>query len=198
MEIGVHKQSISELRANNKKLTFGIACLAFTLLLALLKIFFQSEIVIMQTPGMPNSSVIERTSMDKGAQRAIVSAVTSNLAQINPATAEYQKAFLQVFLSPSAYTKVSIEINAKVAKQVSERELGSHYFILKRYEYDQVLNRHFVIGDVHTVNAARDSAEAYVFEYPAHFENYRMWIDDVITYPGNRAHNSEWIESNKK
>jgi hypothetical protein len=136
--------------------------------------------------------------MDKGAQRATLSAVTSNIAQINPANAEYQKAFLQVFLAPAAYTKVSEEINAKVAKQISERELGSYYFVMQSYQYDPLLNRHFVLGDVHTVNAAKDSIQPYVFEYVAHVENYRLVIDDITTYIGERAHNSEWIEVNKK
>ena len=198
MEINARNHSISELRSRNKSLTLSLFFLSIALLLALLKVFFQSEIVIQETPGMPNNSVIERTSMDKGSQRAILSAVTSNLAQINPANAEYQKAFLQVFLAPEAFTKVSLEINAKVAKQASERELGSYYFIMHRYEYDPLLNRHFVIGDVHTVNAAKDSAQPYVFEYTMHVENYRMVIDEVTTYPGDRAHNSEWTEANKR
>ena len=198
MEINARNHSISELRSRNKSLTLSLFFLSIALLLALLKVFFQSEIVIQETPGMPNNSVIERTSMDKGSQRAILSAVTANLAQINPANAEYQKAFLQVFLAPEAFTKVSLEINAKVAKQASERELGSYYFIMHRYEYDPLLNRHFVIGDVHTVNAAKDSAQPYVFEYAMHVENYRMVIDEVTTYPGDRAHNSEWTEANKR
>ena len=198
MEINARNHSISELRSRNKSLTLSLFFLSIALLLALLKVFFQSEIVIQETPGMPNNSVIERTSMDKGSQRAILSAVTANLAQINPANAEYQKAFLQVFLAPEAFTKVSLEINAKVAKQASERELGSYYFIMHRYEYDPLLNRHFVIGDVHTVNAAKDSAQPYVFEYTMHVENYRMVIDEVTTYPGDRAHNSEWTEANKR
>ena len=198
MEINARNHSISELRSRNKSLTLSLFFLSIALLLALLKVFFQSEIVIQETPGMPSNSVIERTSMDKGSQRAILSAVTSNLAQINPANAEYQKAFLQVFLAPEAFTKVSLEINAKVAKQASERELGSYYFIMHRYEYDPLLNRHFVIGDVHTVNAAKDSAQPYVFEYAMHVENYRMVIDEVTTYPGDRAHNSEWTEANKR
>lgn len=198
MELNARNQSISELRSRNKTLTTGIVLLALALFFAVLKLFFQTEIVVLQTPGMPDNSVIERTAMDKGAQRATLSAVTSNLAQINPANAEYQKAFLQAYLAPVAFTKVSSEINAKVAKQSSERELGSYYFILHRYEYDPALNRHFVLGDVHTVNAAKDSAQPYVFEYITHIENYRMVIDDVITYTGDRAHNSEWIEANKK
>lgn len=198
MDINTRNQSITELRRRNKTLTTALTFISAALFLSLLKSFFQSEIIIQQTPGMPNNSVIERSTMDKGAQRATLSAVTSNIAQINPANAEYQKAFLQVFLAPAAYTKVSEEINAKVAKQISERELGSSYFVMQRYEYDPILNRHFVLGDVHTVNAAKDSAQAYVFEYIAHVENYRLVIDDITTYIGERAHNSEWIEANKK
>jgi hypothetical protein len=198
MEINARNLSIAELRSRNTILTYTVAVLALAVVFALLKIFLQTEIIISQVPGMPSNSVFERGTMDKGSQRAILVAVTSNLTQINPSTAEYQKVFLQTFLAPKAYTKIALEISAKVARQISERELGSYYFIFKSHEYDPKLNRHFVIGDVHTVNAAKDSAQPYTFEYSVHFENYRMVIDEINSYPGDRAHNSEWIESNQK
>ena len=56
----------------------------------------------------------------------------------------------------------------------------------------------FVYGDVHTVNAARDSAEPYVFEYQVHVENYRLVVDEVVSYAGERTHDSEWLKNNKR
>ena len=198
MEFSTRNQSVSELRAVNRKLTLSIVLLAVGLLLALLKLAFQSEIVVMQTPGMPDNAVIEKTALDKGTQKATLTALTAAIAQINPANATYQKEFVQAFLSPTAFTKVSREIDAQVARLTSQRELGSYYFVLHAYEYDPSLDRHFVTGEVHTVNAAHDTAEAYVFEYAVHVENYRMVVDDVTTYPGDKAHDSEWKQANKK
>lgn len=197
MEFHARNQSIAEVRSANTKLTWVLVAMALALLLAMIKLFLQSEIIINQTPGMPEHAVIERSTMDKGAQKATLSAVTSTIAQINPANAEYQKAFLQSFLAPAAYTKVSRDIDDRVAHMTEQRELGSFYFILKGYEYDPMLNRHFVWGDVHTVNAARDSAAAFTFEYVVHVENYRLVVDDVATYPGERPHDSEWIKAHK-
>jgi conjugal transfer pilus assembly protein TraE len=48
------------------------------------------------------------------------------------------------------------------------------------------------------VNAAKDSAEPYVYEYAIHIENYRLWVDDIKVYPGEKIHNSEWIKANSK
>lgn len=198
MEINKRNESMAELRDESKKKTWAIVGCVVVMLGMTFKMLSQTEIIIVQTPGMPANSIIERMSFDKGAQAATLNAITSNLAQINPANADYQKQFLQAYLSPRAYTKISSEIDLKVEKAKLERELGSSYFILKRYEYDPVINKHFVIGEQHTVNAAKDTAQDYVYEYDVHIENYRLWVDDVRTYQGDKAHNSEWIEANKK
>jgi conjugal transfer pilus assembly protein TraE len=136
--------------------------------------------------------------MDIGGQRALLVAVTSNLAQINPANAEYQKNFLQEFLSPQQYTRLSTEIDAKAKLLADQRELGSYYFVFRRHAYDQKIDRHFVLGEVHTVNAAKDTAEPWVFEYQMHVENYRPVIDDVTSYKGDKAHDSAWLEAQKR
>jgi conjugal transfer pilus assembly protein TraE len=175
----------------------SIAMLVLALIVLVLIVYSQSKIVVLQTPGMPSDAIIQKTSLDKGAQRAVLAAVTSNLAQVNPANIEYQKAFLQAFLAPAAYTKISSEIDTQSKRLLEQRELGSYYFVLKSWEYDTQLDRHFVLGDVHTVNAAKDTAQPYVFEYQMHVENYRPVIDDVKSYAGERAHNSEWMKSQK-
>jgi len=198
VELNARNESIAELRKNNQRLTWGVLALAIASLLLAYKLVLQSEIVHVQTPGMPANSIIARDSFDKGAQMATLNAITNNLASLNPANAEYQKKFLQLYFAPEAFTKLSNEIDMKVKKMVIERELGSSYFIVQRYEYDPALDRHFVLGQQHTVNAAKDTAEDYVFEYQIRIENYRLWVEDLKSYRGDRAHNSEWMKANKK
>ncbi len=191
-------EAVSELRTRNKHLTYatlGAVLISFGLMF---KLVSQSEIIIVQTPGMPANSIIERTSFDKNAQLATLNAITSNLASINPANAEYQKKFLELYFSPDSYTRLSHEIDLKVEKAKAERELGSSYFVLKRYIYDEQIDKHFIVGEQHTVNAAKDTAEPYVYEYAIHIENYRLWVDDIKAYPGEKIHNSEWIKANSK
>jgi hypothetical protein len=197
MKNDVRNQSLLEAARQIRWQQYTIAALGLAVLVLVLVVYSQSKIVVLQTPGMPNDTVIQKTSLDKGAQRAVLVAVTSNLVQVNPANIEYQKAFLQAFLAPAAYTKLSQEIDSQVKRLVDQRELGSYYFVFRSWEYDPKLDTHFVIGDVHTVNAAKDTAQPYVFEYKMHVENYRPVIDDVLSYEGDRAHNSVWKESQK-
>lgn len=198
MEIGHRTKSLAELKRDNRRQLGAIFWLSLSIAMLIGLLFSQSKIIILATPGMPADSVIQKTSLDKGAQRAVLAAVTNNLAQINPGNAEYQKAFLQAFLAPAVFTKVSSDIDFRVKKMSDERELGSYYFVLKEITYDPAIDKHFVIGDVHTVNAAKDTAAPHVFEYSMHVENYRPVIDSVTTYEGERAHNSEWIEGQKR
>lgn len=198
MDLDGRTKTVAELRSQNRMLLYVIATLGTALLFLAGKHFFQTEIVIQQTPGMPNNSVIEKTAMDKGAQRATLIAVTSAISQVNPSNAAYQKSFVQTYLAPAAYTRISKEIDAQVARLVSQRELGSYYFIFRAYEYDPALDKHFVLGEVHTVNAAKDTFENYVFEYSVHVENYRVVVDEITTYVGTQARNSEWKKANKK
>jgi hypothetical protein len=198
MDLPGRNQSVRELKSQNAKLIFAVLGLVVVLVLLSLKLAFQSEVVVEQTPGMPNNSVIEKTGMDKSSQKATLIALTSAIAQVNPSNAPYQKEFIQCFLSAAAYTRVSKNIDDEVAKLVDQHELGSHYFVFIAYEYDPVMDKHFVIGDVHTVNAAKDTSQRYVYEYPVHFENYRLWADDVLAYEGEKPHDTEWAKANKK
>jgi conjugal transfer pilus assembly protein TraE len=172
--------------------------LVAALLIALTCLFAQSKVLVMLIPGMPSGTEVRKSSMDIGGQRALLLAVTNNIAQVNPANAEYQKNFLQAFLSPQQYTRLSAEIDAKAKQLAEQRELGSYYFVFRRHEYDPKLDRHFVVGDVHTVNAAKDTAAPWVFEYQMHVENYRPVVDDVQTYQGDKAHNTGWQEAQKR
>ncbi len=198
MEMNQRNEAVSELRTRNKHLTYAVLGTVIISFGLMFKLVSQSEIIIVQTPGMPANSIIERTSFDKNAQLATLNAITSNLASINPANAEYQKKFLELYFAPDAYTRLSHEIDLKVEKAKAERELGSSYFVLKRYVYDEQIDKHFIVGEQHTVNAAKDSAEPYIYEYTIHIENYRLWVDDIKAYPGEKIHNSEWIKANSK
>jgi conjugal transfer pilus assembly protein TraE len=194
MDFNKRNESISELSAQNKKLGLTVLVLGGCLLLALVKMVMQSEILIVQTPGMPDNAYLERSYMDKASQEATLLTVTSSVVEINPDNAEYQKKLLGMYLSPASYTKIERDIDVRVAQLIAQRELGSYYFVLKKYEYDPLINKHFVIGDLHTVNAAKDSAQQYVFEYSAHIQNYRLWVDEVVTYEGDRAHNADYLK----
>jgi conjugal transfer pilus assembly protein TraE len=198
MDISQRNASIAGLqRTVRLVISANLGLAAATLILAAI-LFSQSKIVILQTPGMPASTEIRRTAIDIGAQRAMLAAVTSNLVQVNPSNVEYQKSFLQAFLSPAMYTRLSAEIDAKARLLADQRELGSYYFVFRAHEYDPRINRHFVMGEVHTVNAAKDTAEPYVFEYALHIDNYRPMLDDITSYRGDKPHNAAWLETQKR
>lgn len=197
MEINKRIKSLSESQKQITQQQWAIGLLSLTLLILVAVLFGQSKIVVLQTPGMPPDTVIQKSSLDKGAERAVLAAVTSNMAQTNPENAEYQKAFLQAFLAPSVYTRISAEIDSRAKRLTDQRELGSYYFVLKTVEFDPAINVHYVIGDVHTVNAAKDTQVSYVFEYTMHVENYRPVIDSVTSYEGDKAHNSQWLKEHK-
>lgn len=198
MDITQRNRSVAELRKSNGQLRFVLLCLAAIAVLAVGKLVFSSEIIINRVPGMPDGAKIERNGMDVGAQQATAFAVASALASVNPSNGESMKKFLQPFLSAAAYTKVSLAIDNKVATLSAQHELGSYYFVLRRFEADDKIGRVFVLGEVHTVNAARDTAEQWVFEFPVHFSGYQMVVDDVIAYAGDKAHNSEWLKAQQK
>lgn len=198
MDITQRNRSVAELRKSNGQLRFVLLCLAVIAVLAVGKVVFSSEIIINRVPGMPDGAKIERNGMDVGAQQATAFAVASALASVNPSNGESMKKFLQPFLSAAAYTKVSLAIDNKVATLSAQHELGSYYFVLRRFEADDKIGRVFVLGEVHTVNAARDTAEQWVFEFPVHFSGYQMVVDDVIAYAGDKAHNSEWLKAQQK
>ena len=198
MELSSRERSVKELRDLVAKLTMALLGLVVALLLVTLKLFFQSEIVIERSAGMPSGSVIQKSAWDKHAELATLLDVTNAIANINPGNAEYQKQLLQVFVAPASFTKISAEIDDRAKKLADQRELGSYYFIWKAFDYDEALDRFFVRGDVHTVNAAKDTAEPWVFEYEAHVENYRLVVDKISSYHGDRAHYSAWLKEQNK
>jgi len=198
MELSNRQKSVQELTSQIKVLQYAIGGFAVASVIMAGALFTQDKIVVLQVPGMPTDAVLEKSSMDKGAQRAILQAVTSNLVQTNPSNAEYQKKFLQDYLAPDVYTSISLQIDTLVKKLVDQRELGSYYFTLKRYFYDAKLNKHYVVGDVHTVNAAQDSTQAYVYEYDLKVDNYRPVVTSIVSYKGDVIHDSIWLENGKK
>ena len=200
MEISGREKSIAELKKEKKFLAVGWIVTLIILLLISLKLITQSDIVIERTPGMPSESKLEKTAMDKGTQRAILLAVTSAIVQVNPENAQYQKEFIYPFLAPAAYTKIARDIDANVSRLLTQHELGSYYMVLRNpgYLYDPVLDRHYVLCDVHTVNAAKDTALPYVYEYRTHIENYRLVVDSVTAYQDEHAHTSEWMKEHQK
>lgn len=198
MEMSTRNQSISELNKKNLLLTITVCSLAIVALLLAIKVFFQNETFLLQTPGMPAAAVIERSNFDKASQVATLSALTSALVQINPANVDYQKQFIQLYLSPKVFTRLSADIDAKVANLVAQRELGSYYWVGKGGRWDPVTGKHFLWGDLHTVNAAKDTSQLFCFEYAFHIENYRLWVDDIAFYPGDKPHDGEWIKETTK
>jgi TraE protein len=198
MDIGTRQASVSELRSKNDRLTWTTLAMSVVIAALAIKLVFQSEVVIERTAGMPSGSVIQKSAWDKKAELATLLDVTGAIANINPSNAEYQKQLLAVFLSPQEYTRISTQIDQLAKKLSEQRELGSYYFIWKAYDYDQAIDRFFIRGDVHTVNAAKDTAEAWVFEYQTHVENYRLVVDKVSSYRGEHAHDSAWLKEQKK
>ena len=198
MDLPNQTRSVKELRDLNSKLIWAVLGLVGALLIVTLKLFFQSEVIIERTAGMPSGSVIQKSAWDKKAELATLLDVTNAIANINPANSEYQKLLVQVFLAPQEYTRIAAEIDDRVKKLADQRELGSYYFIWKAFDYDESLDRFFVRGDIHTVNAAKDTAEPWVFEYQTHVDNYRLVVDKVISYRGERAHDSAWLKEQNK
>jgi TraE protein len=198
MEVNELKHSSAELRQSIKRLVLINCCLVVIILVMALQSLMREQIVILRTPGVVGDEVFARTTVDRASQIATLKAVTNNLAQCNPSSKAFCKDFLQSYLSPAAYTKVSAEIDANIKRLELQRELGSYYFVFTSYQYDTALNKHFVLGEVHTVNAAIDRAEPWVFEYQVHYENYRLAIDDVKSYKGTQPQNSAWLKQQQE
>ncbi len=198
MDLSTRQSSVKELNEKNSKLTWALLGAVVCCVLLAAKLFFQSEIIIERNAGMPSGSVIQKSAYDKKAELATLLDVTNALSNINPANADYQKQLLAVFLSPEEYTRMSKQIDELSRRLAEQRELGSYYFIWKAFDYDQALDLFFVRGDVHTVNAAKDTAEPWVFEYRTHVDNYRLVVDKVTSYRGDRAHDSAWRKEQNK
>ncbi len=201
MELKLHTQSITELSERIRYLFHANAILLITLFLLVIYLFLQNKIVVVQVPGGGGSvveSVYEKTAIDRSSQKAIIMATVSAISQINSANYEYEKTFIQNFLSPEIFTVISGQIDSQVKKLIDQHELGSYYFDFKEYAYDPLLNKHFVRGDVHTVNAVKNTSQSWIYEVSMRVENYRPLIIALDTYSGNEFHNTMWIEKKIK
>ncbi len=146
---------------------------------------FYGVIVIQRTPGVPTDAQIERSSMDMKAQKLVLSAISNAIGSINPSNAEYVKAMAQSYFAPEAYTRLTGEINTLVQKMIAEREAGSHYFVLISSDYNPQENKHYLFGEYHTVNMAKDTSQNYVFVYQMRVEQFRPVILDYKFYPSD-------------
>lgn len=198
MEFLFREATVAELKGYLSKMIWALLGLAGAVLILAIGVVTRSTIVVQRTPGMPSDAVIEKTTIDMRSQHAMLSAVTDALGSINPANAEYKKNLLMGFASPELYTRLAKEIDQKIALLVAQHELGSYYFVEKEWRFDPVSGKHFVIGWLHTVNAARDTAEPYTYEYKVHVESYRFNVDDAVSYPGHVPHDAEWLKNQNK
>lgn len=198
MHVETSKKSVAELTRLNRFLTISNVMLGGISVVAVLGLFFKEERIILETPGLPHRSVIEKTSLDKASQAATLKAVTDALASINPGNWQYQMKFAESFFSAEDFTRIYEETRAAVDRMVMDKEFGSRYFIFKDYQYDPAINKHFILGDVHFVNAAKDSAVPHVYEYSLSVENYRPVVNHVERYEGERPHNKAWLDNQKQ
>jgi conjugal transfer pilus assembly protein TraE len=198
VEFVFRNATVAELKSYLSKSILINTLLGGAVLVLAIAVASKSSVIIQRTPGMPADAVIEKTTLDMRSQHAMLSTVTSAISSVNPSNSEYQKNVILGFTSPQLYTRLAKEINEKVALLQTQHELGSYYFVEKEWRYDPLSGKHFVMGWVHTVNAARDTSEPYTYEYTAHVENYRFIIDTVESYKGHVAHDAEWIKNQNK
>ncbi len=197
MNLSVRELTIEEAQKRVNLLTYISVATTTLALVTGLAFVNQSKIIVEQVPGL-NNVEIGQNFMDLAGQQAIIMAFTKSLAEINPANAEYQKRYIKAFLAPELYTQAALEIDALVAKQATDRALGSYYFTVKNYDYDPQLRKHFVVGAVHTVNAAKDTSEPWVFTYTMRIEDYRPVITSIERERGETIKNTAWIQNQEK
>jgi conjugal transfer pilus assembly protein TraE len=151
----------------------------------------------MQIPSSTGSSgevMYEKNAINRSSQRAIILATVSAISQINPSNYEFEKVFVQNFLAPEVYSSLSIQIDQQAKKMRDQHELGSYYFDFKEYLYDPLLDKHFVKGEIHTVNAIKNSTQMWIYELSLRVDNYKPIITSLSSYPGSDFHNSNWLE----
>jgi len=185
MNLDQRTLTVAEYRRLVQYLGIGLVCVGIIAVMAVGKVVFLSNpIITLKTPGLPADAVIEKTAFDKKTQMATLLALTQVINSINPNNANYAKSYIEVYFDADTYTKLSASIDAQVSKMASEHELGSRYFVFKRYLYDPDKDRHFVIGELHIVNAAKDTGEPYVYEYELRVENYMPRVVSYTFYKG--------------
>jgi|APCry1669193181_1035450.scaffolds.fasta_scaffold00485_21 conjugal transfer pilus assembly protein TraE len=201
MELKQHTKTINEMMTWVKYLRISNIFLLAIISLLILYLVFQNKIVVVQIPG-GGGSLIESTygkqTLDSGSQKAIILATVNAISQINSINYSYEKIFIQSFLAPEVFTNISNQIDFQVKRMTEQHELGSFYFEFKEYMFDPILNKHFVKGDIHTVNVVKNTSQSWVYEITMRVENYRPLITVLETYSGNEFHDSLWLENQKK
>jgi len=201
MQLHLHARSISELSDWVKYLSLCNAALLFLSISLAIMHFTENKIVIVQVPnggGSVVESKYQKYSIDRGSQKAIILATINAISQINTVNFTFQKEFVQNFLAPEVFTNISNQIDINIRKMTDQRELGSFYFDFKEYQYDPNLDRHFIKGEIHTVNSVKNTSQPWVYEVSMKVENYRPLITSLTSYQGNDFHNSTWIESHSR
>jgi conjugal transfer pilus assembly protein TraE len=201
MQLHLHARSISELSDWVKYLSLSNAALLFLSISLAIMHFTENKIVIVQVPnggGSVVESKYQKYSIDRGSQKAIILATINAISQINTVNFTFQKEFVQNFLAPEVFTNISNQIDINIRKMTDQRELGSFYFDFKEYQYDPNLDRHFIKGEIHTVNSVKNTSQPWVYEVSMKVENYRPLITSLTSYQGNDFHNSTWIESHSR
>ena len=197
MHLSTYTQTLHDLTrwVNYLKIT---NCILFVLLvIAITTGFFQNKIVLMQIPSSTGASgeiMYEKNGINRSSQRAIILATVSAISQINPSNYEFEKVFVQNFLAPEVYSSLSVQIDQQAKKMRDQHELGSYYFDFKEYLYDPLLDKHFVKGEIHTVNAIKNSTQMWIYELTLRVDNYKPIITSLNAYPGSDFHNSSWLE----
>ncbi len=191
-------KAVAEYRKDIKQLKLVNIALTVIALIAVVAWFTRTVIIQYEIPGLPAGSTIGKNNASLGAKYAVCMAVTANLASVNPSNVEDIKAFIQPFLSPDVFTKISLQIDDQAARLRAQRELGSYNFTFKEARYDPKLDKLFIRGDIHTINAAKDTAQPWVFEYRVHIADYLIKIDDIKNYEGEIMHDTAYYESLKK
>jgi len=197
MQLSTYTQSLHDVTkwVNYLKITNSI--LFVLLVIVTITGLFQNKIVLMQIPSSTGSSgevMYEKNAINRSSQRAIILATVSAISQINPSNYEFEKVFVQNFLAPEVYSSLSIQIDQQAKKMRDQHELGSYYFDFKEYLYDPLLDKHFVKGEIHTVNAIKNSTQMWIYELSLRVDNYKPIITSLSSYPGSDFHNSNWLE----
>ena len=190
--------SIGQLQKRNHHLTIATLALSFLVTCLMVVITLRSDVIIIETPGQPSSEVIEKSSFDQRRQEALFFDITKTFVGINPSNYLYQEKKLEPYFFKKDFKNIERSITTRVDQLVAAKELGSYYFIPAKYVFDPITKKHFVTGDLHTVNVAKDTSQPWVVEYMAEFDSYHLWIKDMAMYEGKNIHDAEYEKANGK
>ncbi|MBR7780212.1 hypothetical protein [Undibacterium rugosum] len=140
----------------------------------------------------------DKPLVDRSAQMVTVVALTSAIVQVNPFNFEYQKGFIRIFLTSELYEKVSKEMQVRIEYIKKAGRFDGDYFVFRSYQYDEKLNKHFVMGDIRSLSSATVMInKAYVYEYRIHTDGGNAIADEISIYPGTISHDSDWLAKQK-